>query len=185
MARKPRIQFAGGTYHIISRGNEKKDIYYDEWDYKLFTSKLYKLSSLLEINVFCYCLMKNHFHLLIQTKHPNLSIFMKGLLGYYATYFNKRHNRSGHLFQNRYKSFIVDNDNYLVQLSRYIHLNPARAGFNKPPEEYKWSSMQYYLNTDKRQDFIKQDLIMNYFKNKESYYSFIINGDVSRPVPIA
>ena len=146
MARPPRIEFEGAFYHITSRGNEKKRIFYTETDYKQF-KKYVKDAELKYGAIFhCYVLMPNHYHLLVETPKANLNRIMHYINGSYTTYINIKRKHIGHLLQGRYKSIIVDRDNYLYELSRYIHLNPVRAGLVNRPEEYEYSSYRAYVS---------------------------------------
>ena len=127
MARPIRIEYPGAFYHVISRGNERRAVFRGDNDYELFLNTLGEASDRFDVLIHAYCLMPNHLHLLIQTKDSNLSQFMKRLLGVYTIRFNRRHKRYGHLFQGRYKAYLLDQDSYFLELSRYIHLNPVKA----------------------------------------------------------
>lgn len=128
MPRGPRIDIPGMVQHVICRGIERKEIFKSEDDYKELLSRLTKLAGAEDIKVYAFCLMPNHIHLLVRPLKMTLSSFMSRLLTGYAIYFNRKHKRAGHLFQNRYKSYVVEEDTYLLELIRYIHLNPVRAG---------------------------------------------------------
>lgn len=136
MARPLRIEFEGAVYHITARGNERKKIYLSKSDYEKFLKYLGDTKKKYNIVIHCYVLMSNHYHLIIETPEANLSRAMHYINGSYTTYFNIKRKRSGHLFQGRFKSILVDKDNYLLELSRYIHLNPVRAGIVEKPEDY-------------------------------------------------
>lgn len=140
MSRPIRLQFPGAVYHIMSRGNDRQKIFKDDKDYQNFLAVFSDM--LKKYNVICYafCLMPNHYHLLIETPDPNLSIAMRQLNGNYTQIFNIRHNRLGHLFQGRYKSILVDMENYRYEVIRYIALNPIRAKLVKNLKQWKWSS---------------------------------------------
>ncbi|HDO21625.1 MAG TPA: transposase, partial [Nitrospirae bacterium] len=140
MARPLRIEYPGAFYHITSRGNERKDIFKSARDREKFLSYLESSTQRYGAVIHVYCLMTNHYHLLLETPLGNLSQIMRHINGAYTTYFNTRRQRSGHLFQGRYKAIVVDADEYAEELSRYIHLNPVRAGIVERPEEYQWSS---------------------------------------------
>ena len=144
MGRAWRIEFEGALYHILSRGNEQKDIFYDDQDCQLFLKTIGEMSERFEIDVFAYVLMGNHYHLLLKTNRANLSKSMQWLGLTYTRRFNLRHFRSGHLFQGRFKSIIVQNDAYLMRLSCYIHRNPLRAGIVERLADYVWSSYKAY-----------------------------------------
>ena len=128
MARPLRLQYPGAVYHVMARGHERSPIYRDDEDRLSFLADLARVVQETRFVVHAYCLMTNHFHLLLRVKDIPLSKFMRRLLTGYAVTFNLRHNRSGHLFQNRYKSIVCDEEEYLLELVRYIHLNPLRAG---------------------------------------------------------
>ena len=119
--------------------------------------------------------MPNHFHMLIETPNANLCDSMKRLLGLYTVRFNRSHNRTGHLFQGRYKALLVDKDDYFLQLSRYIHLNPVKAKLVKNPEDYRWSSMRYFLK-DKTPDFLFKEFTLKSFGSPREYKTFVLEG---------
>lgn len=180
MARPLRIKYAGAYYHITSRGNEQRDIFKSQKDREKF---LYYLDSATErygASIHAYCLMDNHFHLLLETPRGNLSEIMRHIVGAYTTYFNIKRKRAGHLFQGRYKAILVEADEYATELSRYIHLNPVRAGIITLPEEYKWSSYQSYIGLGQMQSpkWLKTDFVLGYFgKNgaaaRKKYRDFV------------
>lgn len=144
MSRAPRVDIAGGVYHVIARGNERRDIFRDDSDRNLYLARLAECRDRYEFGVLAYCLMPNHVHLAIERGPVPLSKIMLALHFYYSQKFNSRHERVGHLFQGRYKAFLVDLDRYLVALIRYIHLNPVKAGIVDRPEGYPWSSDRWY-----------------------------------------
>ena len=128
MARPLRIEFAGALYHVTSRGDRREDIYLDDGDRQLFLEVLEAVCERFNWEVHAYCLMSNHYHLLVETPDGNLSRGMRHLNGVYTQRFNRRHKKVGHVFQGRYKAILVQKENYLLELSRYIVLNPVRAG---------------------------------------------------------
>jgi REP element-mobilizing transposase RayT len=134
------LEFAGALYHLTARGNARADIFSDDEDRRLFLELLAQEISQQGWRCYAYCLMDNHYHLLIETPEPNLVAGMRRLNGTYTQAFNRRHGRVGHLFQGRYKSILVDRDSYGLELSRYIVLNPVRARMVKRPELWAWSS---------------------------------------------
>lgn len=144
MARPWRIEYEGAFYHLLSRGNEKRDIFIDDDDRGMFLDTLGEMADRFAIDIFAYVLMNNHYHLLIRTQRANLTKAMHWFGVTYTTRFNYRHNRIGHLFQGRYKSILVQNDAYMMQLSCYIHRNPLRSGIAKRLAEYPWSSYRAY-----------------------------------------
>ena len=145
MSRPLRIEFAGLFYHVTARGNERKKVFVSQRDYARFKEYLAIARERFGCVLHAYVLMGNHYHFLLETTEANLSKVMHYLNGSYTTYFNVKRKRSGHLFQGRYKSIVVDRDSYLLELSRYIHLNPVRAGIKERPEEYPHSSYGCYL----------------------------------------
>ena len=163
MARPLRIEYSGAFYHITSRGNERKAVFKSERDREKLLSYLGSATERYAAIVHVYCLMDNHYHLLMETPAGNLSQIMHHINGAYTTYFNAKRERSGHLFQGRYKAILIEADEYAKELSRYIHLNPVRAGMCAHPEEYPWSSCRYYTVETKVPDWLQRGLILGYF----------------------
>jgi len=145
MARKPRIQFEGAFYHVITRGNQRQKIFRDEEDHRKYLEILARYKDLYKYHLYAYVLMNNHMHLLIETRETPLSKILQGINQSYTVRFNKRYKTVGHLFQGRYKAILCDRDGYLLSLVKYIHLNPVRARLIKTPEEYEWSSHRAYI----------------------------------------
>jgi putative transposase len=172
MARALRIEFPGAFYHITSRGNEKKDIFRSRKDRERFLFYIESAAKRYSAAVHTYCLMTNHYHLLLETPHGNLSGIMQYLNGAYTTYFNVKRKRSGHLFQGRFKSIVVDADEYAMELSCYIHLNPVRAGIVGKPDEHQWSSYRAYIGEATAPDWLKTEFILSSFgeKSREKNY---------------
>jgi len=160
MARQLRIEFEGAYYHVLSRGNNRCDIFRTTEDRNDFLDLLGDLSERFEIDIYAYVLMSNHYHLLLRTKRSNLSKAMQWLGTGYTRRFNLRNSQSGHLFQGRFKSIIVENDFYLMWISLYIHRNPLRAGIVKRLADYKWSSYPYYAYSKKQPSWLKIDPIL-------------------------
>lgn len=148
MARKPRVEFPGGLYHVISRGNDRRPIFRDDSDRRQFLELLAKYRKRQAFRLFAFALMTNHFHLLMETSSKPLSKTMQMLLGSYTRYFNRRHHRVGHLFQGRYKAILCEKEPYLLELTRYIHLNPVRSKIVRDPVAYRWSSHSVYLGKE-------------------------------------
>lgn len=140
MARPLRLEFAGALYHLTARGNARANIFIDDEDRRLFLELLAKEIAQQGWRCYAYCLMGNHYHLLVETPTPNLVAGMRRLNGVYTQAFNRRHRRVGHVFQGRYKSILVDKDAYGLELCRYIVLNPVRARMVKGPRNWAWSS---------------------------------------------
>jgi REP element-mobilizing transposase RayT len=168
MARKPRIHFPGALYHVISRGNRQQDIFLDERDHKKFLSYLSEYKNRYSFRLYAYALMKNHFHLLVEVEGTPLSRIMQALLFRYTRYFNWRYGKVGHLFQGRYRAILCDKDEYLLELVRYIHLNPVRAEIVSMPEEYRWTGHLSYLGRVKENDLVDKDLVLSLFGKEES-----------------
>ena len=172
MARQLRIQYPGAFYHVTCRGNERQVIFRDRTDYEIFLESLADFLSVHNVSLLAYVCMANHFHLFLTTPDGNLSEFMRCFNISYTSAFNRRHNRSGHLYQGRYKSFLIDADSYLKEVSRYIHLNPVRIKkFACKPvkeriqilSEFKYSSFSGYVNMKKRVGFISYNMVLDCF----------------------
>lgn len=148
MARKPRIHVPGAFYHVILRGNGKQDIFFEDQDRYRFYLLLQEGIERYHHQVHAFCLMTNHIHLVIQVTDIPLSRIMQNLSFRYTRWVNWRHNRSGHLFQGRYKAVLVDANSYLLELVRYVHLNPVRAKMVDVPDSYPWTSHQAYCSND-------------------------------------
>lgn len=145
MARQLRIEFEGAVYHVTSRGNQKKKIFWDNPDRERLRTILERTKERYGYLLHAYVFMDNHYHLLVETPYGNIKQIMQNINTSYTVFVNRKYNRSGHLFQGRYKAFIVDKDGYLLELGRYIHLNPVRAGVVKRAEKFVWSSYREYL----------------------------------------
>ena len=167
MSRPWRIEYEGALYHLLSRGNDGKDIFEDDRDRKVFLKTVGEMSERFEISVYAYVLMRNHYHLMVKTQRANLKKAMHWFGTTYTQRFNIRHARKGHLFQGRYKSIIVQNDAYLLQLSCYIHRNPLRAGIVKRLADYHWSSYLAYAYGRKAPKWLLTDLILSQFEGED------------------
>lgn len=152
MVRPLRIEFAGAVYHLTGRGNEKKPVFLDDEDRKIFLDLLDEVNKRYCWACHAYCLMDNHYHLLVETLKETLSIGMRQLNGVYTQAFNRRHGRVGHLFQGRFKAILIEKENHLLEACRYVALNPVRAGLVELPEQWKWSS--YRLTAGRETSFI-------------------------------
>lgn len=144
MPRLARQKSYTDVYHIILRGINKQDIFFDDTDRWKFSKELKRCKEKYKFEIFAYCLMDNHVHLMIKDNEKQINKIMQSIAISYAIYFNKRHERVGHLFSNRYNSRVVENQNYLLNLQRYIHQNPEKAGIEKT-DKYKWSSYNEYI----------------------------------------
>ncbi|MEJ2642295.1 MAG: transposase [Desulfosarcinaceae bacterium] len=163
MVRPLRIEYPGAFYHVTSRGNERKAIFRSRGDREQFLGYLESTTDRYGALIHAYCLMGNHYHLFIETPLGNLSRIMQHINGAYTMYFNTKRKRSGHLFQGRYKAILVEADEYATALSRYIHLNPVRAGLEPAPAAYEWSSYQYYTIKPKAPEWLQRGFILGYF----------------------
>ena len=166
MARPLRIEYPGAVYHITSRGNEKKPVYKDDQDRENFLSILDKVNKRYHWLCHAYCLMDNHFHLLIETPDGNLSIGMRQLNGVYTQAFNKRHRRAGHLFQGRYKAILIQKDSHLLEVCRYVVLNPVRAGLVEDPGQWRWSSYGATAGREKPPACLTTSWVLGQFSSK-------------------
>jgi len=185
MARPLRIQFAGAFYHVFCRGNKRQRIFLDDDDRHWFLKVLRESINIYHVHLYCYVLMDNHFHLVLQTSRANLGEFMRRFNVSYTGWFNYHHNTCGHLYQGRYKSLLIDADNYLLEVSRYIHLNPVRKskcnhlGYRDKlnyVNSYKWSSLPGYITQRHRVDFVDYDFVLGMVGNRYEYRRFVADG---------
>lgn len=199
MVRPLRIEYHNAWYHVTSRGNQRTNIFSDNKDRKRFLQILRESIALFNVEMHCYVLMGNHFHFLLRTLEANLGRFMQRFNTAYTTYYNLRHNRVGHLYQGRYKAILIEADKYLLELSRYIHLNPVRLEKyqNLPLEkkigilgEYYWSSFLGYIRSSARHDFMRYDMVLAYMggdgkRGRAAYRDFVLKGvalDLNNPL---
>lgn len=181
MARPLRIEFAGALYHVTSRGDGREDIYLDDTDKESFLEILKDVCERFNWVVHAYCLMSNHYHLLIETPDANLSKGMRQLNGVFTQRFNRNHKRVGHVFQGRYKAILVQKESYLLELARYIVLNPVRAEMVRSAKDWPWSSYRAtggFINHDK---WLTVDWILSAFSPKKKiavkrYREFVSEG---------
>lgn len=178
MARKKRIDTVGTTHHIIIRGNNKENIFGDGYDKEYFLYLLLIYKEKFEYNIFSYVLMDNHVHQIIETKDYGISQIVHSILSNYSKYFNKKYGRINHVFNDRFKSIIVDSDRYLLTLCKYIHNNPVKAGIASDSSEYIWSSYNEFIG--KSHDRLTDcDRILNYFSKDLSTARNIFNKFIS------
>jgi len=181
MSRPLRIEYAGAVYHITSRGNEKKAVYKDDVDREIFLDTLSQVNKRYNWICHAYCLMNNHYHLIIETPDGNLSVGMRQLNGVYTQTFNKRHKRVGHLFQGRYKAVLIQKESHLLEVCRYVVLNPVRARAVERPEMWKWSSYQANGGKEKPHSCLITEWILGQFGTtkriaEEAYRKFVQAG---------
>ncbi len=192
MPRQARIDFPGLLHHVIVRGIEKRSIFLDDQDREEFLSRFTRLLAETETECFAWALLDTHFHLLIRPNLAKLSHFMRRLLTGYAVVFNLRHNRVGHLFQNRYKSIVCDGDAYLLELVRYIHLNPLRAEIVDDVESlanYPWCGHRELLGRTSRTIIPESKVLPLFAKRRRAarqmYHRFIVDGSDSTPANLS
>ena len=182
MSRPLRIQYPGAWYHIMNRGRRREVIFPKKEDYLAFIEVLKETVSLWNIKIAAYCLMPNHYHLLLQTPVGNLSRCMRHINGVYTQRYNRRNRHDGQLFRGRYKSILLDSDNYLTVLVRYIHRNPLRAKMVNRLEDYAWSSHNGYLSRSSKWNWLNKEAcfqLLTHIKSKRlrEYREFIGKED--------
>ncbi|MDX1735668.1 MAG: transposase [Halioglobus sp.] len=187
MSRPLRIEFEGALYHVTARGNELKPLYRDSSDRIRFLRTMERCCERYQWLCHAYCLMGNHYHLVVETPLGNLSRGVAYLNSGYSQYFNKAHSRVGHLFQGRYKSILVEKQSYLLELSRYVVLNPVRAGMVLAPEEWPWSSYRGTAGLNAPAPFLDSDWILGNFSDnphraRQRYRDFVMQG-LDLPAP--
>ena len=187
MSRPIRLEFPDALYHVTARGDRREDIYEDDEDRRAFLQTLESVVSQFNWLCYAYCLMDNHYHLLIQTPDGNLSKGMRQLNGVYTQTSNRRHKRVGHLFQGRFKAILVDSDSYLLELARYIVLNPVRARMVPRAQAWPWSSYHQSLGLADTEPWLAVDGLLAQFAQERStaqtrYAQFVAEG-VNAPSP--
>ena len=168
MARPLRIEYPGAVYHIMSRGNASVDIFKDSQDREYFLKTIQRIIERFNVRLYAYCLMNNHYHLVVETPDGNLTRCMHYLNFRYSQWFNFRHSRVGHLFQGRYKSIVVEKNSYLLEVIRYVSLNPVRASICPDPENYEWSSYPVTLGKQDVLPLLETDWILSHFGSRKT-----------------
>ncbi|MGG7056547.1 REP-associated tyrosine transposase, partial [Nitrosomonas sp. ANs5] len=163
MARPLRIEFPGGLYHVTSRGDRREEIYLDDADRINWLTLFGQVCKRFNWVCHAYCLMDNHYHIVVETLEGNLSRGMRQLNGVYTQTFNRAHNRVGHVYQGRYKAILVEKESYLLELSRYVVLNPVRAGRVKDVEQWPWSSYSAMIGKSSRPEWLQTDWMLSQF----------------------
>jgi REP element-mobilizing transposase RayT len=181
MSRPLRIEYRGAIYHITSRGNEKKPIFLEKQDREVFLDILKKVNKRYNFLCHTYCLMDNHYHLVIETPEGNLSQGMRQLNGVYTQTFNKKHQSFGHVFQGRYKAILIQKESHLLEVSRYVVLNPVRAKLVESPEEWIYSSFLETSGLQEPHPSLTTDWILAQFGEKKTlaqkrYREFVQEG---------
>ena len=187
MSRPLRIGYPGALYHLTLRGNARAEIFLDDTDREVFLDVVGSVVERFGWRMHAYCLMGNHYHLLAETPQPNLSRGMRWLNGVYTQRFNRRHERVGHVFQGRFKSILVERDSYLLELARYIVLNPVRAGLASAPGRWRWSSYRATAGEQAGHGWLSVNWILDQFgagetSTQDRYRQFVAAG-LDRPSP--
>lgn len=167
MARPPRIWYEGAVYHVMNRGVRQEIIFNTTNDYLHFLKTLEIGLKKYNCTLYAFCLMTNHYHLLIRTTDKPLCDFMKWFQRNYSRTYNMQHDYSGHVFESRYRAVLVMDARYFIHVSRYIHLNPVKAGIVIFPEEYRWSSYQEYIGTTSG-NMVNQEIVRHYFSEDQN-----------------
>lgn len=181
MARPLRLEFAGALYHVMARGNAREPIFLDDADRAAFVNNLGRVAGRFDWRLWAWCLMGNHYHLLVETLQPTLSRGMREVNGVYTQGFNRRHGRVGHVLQGRYKAVLVDKDSYLLELSRYVVLNPVRAGLVATTGEWPWSSYRAVMGKAAAPDWLAAEATLHLFHAerglaRRAYARFVAEG---------
>ncbi|MEN6616877.1 MAG: transposase, partial [Syntrophorhabdus sp.] len=163
MARPLRVEFPGALYHVTSRGNSGQKIFHDDNDRKIFLAIIREIIERYHFILHSYCLMDNHYHLVVETPEGNLSEGMRQINGIYTQKYNRRHEKTGHVFQGRYKAIIVDKDSYLLELVRYVCLNPVRANKVQDAQDWIWSSYRAAAGIERAPAWLCVDWVLGQF----------------------
>jgi len=182
MVRPLRIEYPGAWYHVMNRGRRGEQVFLEEADYKTFLELLMESVELWNLRIAAFCQMPNHYHLLVQTPDANLSRCMRHINGVYTQRFNRLHQFDGQLFRGRYKAIVVDADSYLLQLVRYIHRNPLRAGIVEDLSSYEWSSHRGYVSKLKKWGWLHKDFVLSMLsedkrQRRRLYREFVAQED--------
>jgi REP element-mobilizing transposase RayT len=166
MSRPLRIEFSGAVYHVTARGDRREPIYEDDQDRERFLAVLGQGMERFDAECLAYCLMGNHYHLVLMTREGNLSRLMRHLNGVYTQTYNRRHGKVGHLFQGRFKAILVDRDAYLLALCRYVECNPVAAGLVAQPQDWRWSSCRAHLLLDEMPPWLNSDAVLAHVQSR-------------------
>jgi putative transposase len=185
MARPLRIEFPGGLYHVTSRGDRREEIYLDDADRTHWLALFGHVCKRFNWVCHAYCLMDNHYHIVVETAEGNLSRGMRQLNGVYTQTFNRAHNRVGHVYQGRYKAILVEKESYLLELTRYVVLNPVRAGRVNNVDQWPWSSYSAMIGRSSRPEWLQTDWILGQFgkqrKRAVAAYKDFVRARVGLP----
>ena len=188
MARKKRIWYPGATYHVMSRGNRRYSIFKDDWDYEMFIECLRNVKEQYDFKIHSVCLMTNHFHMIVETGNTEIWKIMHKLLLSYAASYNMKYKLTGHLFENRYIGQLIEDDTYLLEASRYIHLNPVKAQMVREPLLYKYSSYAGFVSDSDNNcsngaglnELVDTMRVLKCFRNNPSeQYRMFVEGKIS------
>jgi putative transposase len=185
VSRAPRIQVADGTYHVVARGNNKQQIFLDERDHHMFLDVVAQTLSRFRWRCLAYCLMPNHYHLVVITPNADLSHGMRQINGAYAQAFNRRHDRCGHLFQGRYGGRLIQSDQHLLESIRYVALNPVRAGLVRRPEDWPWSAHAELCGTSSKRLLTAGELLAHFAPDGDMAlvrYRRFVDADTGAPI---
>src|SRR5450830_1057412 len=189
MTRPLRLEFPGAFYHVTSRGDRKALIYYDDTDRAVWLQTLKDVCAQFRFAIHAFCEMGNHYHILVETLDGNLGQGMRQLNGVYSQYFNRRHGLVGHVFQGRYQAILVDKESYLLELARYIVLNPVRAQLVTLPEDWRWSSYHLTLSETPPPTWLEIHTLLLHFhpsipEAQNAFRQFVRDG-INSPSPLA
>ena len=177
MSRPLRIQYEGAWYHVMNRGIARQPIYKTIDHRNIFLALLEEITKKFYIEIHAFCLMGNHYHLLLRTPIANLAKAMRHLNGLYTRRFNISQQRDGSIFRGRYQAILIEEEDYLIHVSRYIHLNPVKAKLSNNPFDYQWSSYRYYLNRNMHCQWLRKEVILSYFNSDiQLYADFTADG---------
>jgi REP element-mobilizing transposase RayT len=182
MPRKKRIWYEGATFHVMGRGNRRTAVFKTDEDYRLFLKLLETIKERYPFDLHAFCLMTNHFHLEITTGEDPIWKIMQPLMNHYARNFNQRYDYTGHLFESRYTSCLIEDERYFLEVSRYIHLNPVKAQMVREPRAYSYSSYKNYVS-DEKNDFsslLETERVLGAFhRNDREQYRMFVEGKIS------
>ena len=177
MARTARVKSESGVYHIVLRGINKQTVFYDDEDREVFLNRIKLAKKKTPFEIYAFCFMDNHMHILLREKEVALDMIMRQLLSGYVFWYNSKYERIGNLFQDRFKSEPVESDEYLLCAARYIHQNPVKAGLVKEAGDYKWSSYNAYLFN--QESLIDKHLLLSILQGEASYKAFMAIPEVN------
>lgn len=182
MSRPLRIEFPGAWYHVMNRGRRREDIFLQPADYATFLNIVRESVERWNVKVAAYCLLSNHYHLLLQTPEGNLARCMRHINGVYTQHFNRTHQQDGQLFRGRYKAVLIEADSHLLEVLRYIHRNPLGANLDRQLEDYPWSSHRGYVSCAKQWDWLERETLMAMLtakksQRKQAYLDFVAQSE--------